>query len=449
MDATFDPLPLGWPIDHAVPPLSEPLENLEAAAEHALAHPLSSLPIMDLCGPGSRVTVVAAIAGRARDAANAAMMPRLMHELEAAGVRERDIVILIPNALHRPSTAVEKRRGLGEAVAGRYTVVDHDPTNLTELDDLGTFQGVPLLVNYRAVEADLLIAVDVVEPHYYAGYSGGNKTVSIGCAGEATLNEVRTTRFLDDVALHPADSPDNLAMRVEQEIGRRAGLKFVLNAVIDVDSRITAIGAGSPNAVHDALLTCARRSFQVDVPRSDYNIIVAGNGGSRNRTLYHASRAAVAIGLTPHQVLMNGGVIILPVHCEIDRHVDAREQQFYEALSSANDMDTVLAQLSERRIRSGEQRAYMLAQTMMAHKYHVIAVGADCADLVNDCGLIAARSMLEAASLAETIVGRSPRVLMLPHAAHFIPVSRWQPQPESPATQPDDDIYIRWIISDN
>ncbi|MCL5275050.1 MAG: lactate racemase domain-containing protein [Chloroflexi bacterium] len=449
MDASFDPLPVGWPIDHAEPSPSEQLEDLNAIVDHALAHPLSTLPIMDLCGPGCRVTVVVAIAGRERDAANAVMMPALMRELEASGVRDEDIILLIPNALHHPSTIGDKRRSLGDAIVGRYAIVDHDPTNLAELDDLGAYQGVPLLVNYRAVEADLLIAVDVVEPHYYAGYSGGNKTVSIGCAGESTLNEVRTARFLDDVVIHPADTPDNLAMLVEQEIGRRAGLKFVLNTVIDVNGRITAISAGAPNAVHDALLSYARRSYEVGVPRSDYNIIIAGNGPSANRTLYHASRAAVAIGLTQDQILMKGGVIILPVHCDANRHIDRRERQFYEALSSANDMDTVLSQLSQRGIRSGEQRAYMLAQTMLARKYHVIAVSAECADLVHDCGLIPARNMLEAASLAETIVGRSPRVLMLPHAAHFIPITRWQFSPDTSLADDDEDIYIRSIISDN
>ncbi|HEY3341209.1 MAG TPA: hypothetical protein VGK81_04285, partial [Anaerolineae bacterium] len=112
------------------------------------------------------------------------------------------------------------------------------------------------------------------------------------------------------------------------------------------------------------------------------------------------------------------------------------------------DMDTVQRQLTQRGIRSGEQRAYMLAQTIMGQKYHVIVVGSDCVDLARDCGLIGAHNMLEAASLAETIVGKRPRVLMLPHAAHFIPISsRWHP--EINTENDGDDIYIQPIISDN
>jgi hypothetical protein len=188
----------------------------------------------------------------------------------------------------------------------------------------------------------------------------------------------------------------------------------------------------------------------VDVPHGDYNIIIAGNGRSNVRTIYHASRAAVAIGLAQEPVLVKGGVIILPVRCPPTPPADTRERQFYEALSGACDMDTVLRQLSQRGIRTGEQRAYMLAQIMIAQQYHVIAAGPDCADLARDCGLIPAHTMLEAASLAETIVGKSPRVLMLPHAAHLIPIHRWRPNP-TPNQEADEDerIYIQPIISHN
>jgi nickel-dependent lactate racemase len=366
--------------------------------------------------------------------------------LETTGVKDDDVTILIPNALHHPSTDEEKQHSLGEAITRRYRIVDHDASNQAELDDLGNFQGVPLQINFRAVEADLLIAVDVVEPHYYSGYSGGNKTISIGCAGEATLNEVRTARFLDDLSTHPSESRDNLGQIVEREIARRAGLMFVLNAVVNLAGQITAVSAGAPNAVHDVLVEFARKQYEVDVPRSDYNIIIADNGWPKAHSLYHASRAAVAIGLAQDPVLVKGGVIILPVRCPPTPPADTRERQFYEALSGACDMDTVQRQLSQRGIRIGEQRAYMLAQVMLANQYHVIAVGAECADLARDCGLIPAHTMLEAASLAETIVGKSPRVLMLPHAAHLIPIHRWRPDP---AREAEDDIYIQPIISDN
>jgi nickel-dependent lactate racemase len=449
MNASFDPLPLGWPIDYAEPLPTEPIEDLHAAVNYALVHPLSSLPLTELCGSGSKVTVVCAISGHEHDAANQVLLPVLLAELRTAGVEDQNVTILIPNALHHPSTEEEIRNSLGDDVLAHYSVVDHDAGNIAELDDLGTYQGVPMQINYRAAEADLLLAIDVVEPHYYAGYSGGNKTISVGCAGAATLNEIRTARFLDDRTTHPADSPDNLSLSVEREIARRAGLIFILNAVVDVDGNIVAVGAGAPNAVHDTLVGVARKIYEVDVPRNDYNIIVAGDGHTKVRSLYHASRAAVAIGLAEDPVLVKGGVIILPVRCGDATNVaDRREQHFYNALLGATDMDTVQRQLSQRGIRSGEQRAYMLAQTIIGQKYHVIAVGADCVDLARDCGLIGAHNMLEAASLAETLVGKRPRVLMLPHAAHFIPVGRrWHPEVGEESN--GEDIYIQPIISDN
>ena len=456
MNQAFDPLPVGWPIDYAEPAPTEPIEDARGAVEYALAHPLSSLPLTDLSSAGTRVTVVVAIAGHERDAANAVMAPALLRELELAGVRDEDVTILIPNVLRQPSTPAQKRHSLGQDILDRYTVVDHDPTDRGVLNELGTYQGVSLQINYHAVDADLLVAIDVVEPHYYAGYSGGNKTVSVGCVGEVTLKEARAVRFLEDTVIHPAYTPDNLSVMVEREIGRRAGLMFVLNAVVDVEGRMASVSAGAPNAVHDMLIRFARGIYEVDVPRSDYNVIIASDGksiasdgGSRMPTLYHGSRAAIAIGLSLERVLLKGGVIILPVYCGGDSHMDAREQHLYEALLSANDMDTVMQQIAHRGVRSGDQRAYMLAHTIQVQGYHVIVVGADCGDLARDCGLIPAHNMLEAANLAETIVGKRPRVLMLPHAAQFAPINRWRPADVTPQTHEEDGIYIRSIISDN
>ena len=461
MQQTFDPLPVGWPIDYAEPAPSEPLEDVRGAVDYALGHPLSSLAIADLCGIGTRVTVVVAIAGHERAAAASILAPVLLRQLADAGVCDEDITILIPNALRAPSTVAEKLHSLGQAIVDRYTIVDHDPTDLAELNDLGRVQGIPLQMNYRAAEADLLIAVDLVEPHYVAGFSGGDKTVSMGCVGEATLKEMRAVRFLDDMVIHPAGSQaaDSLAMIVEREVGRRAGLMFVLNAVVDLECHIVAVSAGAPNVVRNVLIQFARSVYEIDVPHNDYNIVItgnhagAGNGRAKKDSLYHASRAAIAIGLSPERVLAKGGVIILPVYCGNSGwgKLDVREQHFYEALLSANDMDTVMQQITQRGVRMGEQRAYMLAHTIQVEGYHVIVEGADCIDLARDCGLIPAHNMLEAANLAETIVGKRPRVLMLPRATHSlcVPINRWHTRDTSSEIAEQDGIYIRSIISDN
>jgi len=90
--------------------------------------------------------------------------------------------------MHRPSSLEEKIAKLGATIVARYRVIDSEPQNLAALVDLGvTPGGVPVMLHRAAVETDLLIATGIVEPHQYAGYSGGRKTVAIGAAGEALI----------------------------------------------------------------------------------------------------------------------------------------------------------------------------------------------------------------------------------------------------------------------
>ena len=117
------------------------------------------------------------------------LVPALLKELEQAGVRDEDITLLCGIGMHRPSTEEEKIIKLGAEVVSRYRVIDNEPQNPAALVNLGvTPGGVPAVLLHRSViETDLLIATGIVEPHQYAGYSGGRKTVAVGAAGEALI----------------------------------------------------------------------------------------------------------------------------------------------------------------------------------------------------------------------------------------------------------------------
>ena len=161
----------------------EPLADVEGAIAGALASPINSPPLRELTKRGD--TVCIAFTDITRDSPDSILVPALLIELDAAGLRDKDITLLCGTGLHRPSTREEKIIKLGREVVGRYRVVDHEPFNPVGLKDLGiTEGGVPLSVNRIAYEADLVIATGIVEPHQYAGYSGGRKTLAIGAAGE-------------------------------------------------------------------------------------------------------------------------------------------------------------------------------------------------------------------------------------------------------------------------
>jgi nickel-dependent lactate racemase len=169
-----------------------PLPDVAAAIADALTHPISTPPLREMARPGDTVCIVFTDITRASP--DQLLVPALLHELEAAGVHDEDVTLLCGIGMHRPSTAEEKVAKLGQAVVERYRVIDNEPQNPTALVDLGVTEGgVPVSAHRAAVETDLLIATGLVEPHQYAGYSGGRKTLAVGAAGEA-LSPTPTAR---------------------------------------------------------------------------------------------------------------------------------------------------------------------------------------------------------------------------------------------------------------
>ena len=165
---------------------ASPIKDLERAITQALAEPINSPPLSTLAKPRDRVCIVFTDIPRAGP--DHLLVPAMLKELESAGVPDDQITLLCGVGLHRPSTYEEKMIKLGEEVVYRYRVVDHNALDPEVLVDLGkTEGGIPLTVNRLAYEADLLIATGIVEPHQFAGYSGGRKTVAIGVAGEAMI----------------------------------------------------------------------------------------------------------------------------------------------------------------------------------------------------------------------------------------------------------------------
>ena len=427
METRLDAFPSDWHITTIEANASTALPDLRAAVEATLASPINSLPLRKMARHNTNVCIVFTDATRA--CPDAVLIPPLLRELAAAGVPSEQITLLCATGMHRPSTFPEKIAKVGMTVAQQYTVVDHQAQNPEALVNLGSLgwpamdlpADVPTFVNRIAAEADLLIATGVVEPHQYAGYSGGGKTVAVGCGGEATITATHGPAFLDDNRVRLgriASNPFQAAMR---ECARRAGLKFVVNVVLDGDGRVVAVQAGDPISVHDQLVAFAKQLYEVRVP-GQYDVVVAGLGGPKDANLYQASRAPTYVGLASTPVVREGGVIITPARCSEGAGQGPGEQRFYELLSKTGDLRAMLDNLRRRGIQAGEQRAFMLAQVLLKHT--VIIVGSEHPDLVRACKMTSAATMDEAVTIARGVVGDHASALVIPHALQTLPVVR-------------------------
>ena len=399
----------------------EPLADVEKAIAKALANPINSPPVRELAKRGDTVCIV--FTDITRNTPEHLLVPALLAELHAAGVRDEDITLLCGTGLHRPSTPQEKVIKLGQSIVDRYRVLDHDPFNLAGLEDLGsTESGIPLSVNSVAYQADLLIATGIVEPHQYAGYSGGPKTVAIGAAGEPMIAHTHGPEMVDHPGTRLGTIEDNIFHQAVTEAARRAGLDFILNVVQDDQKRPVAIFAGSFEDTFEELVKAAKKLYEVPI-RQEYDVVVAGVGFPKDMNLYQASRAASQLFFAPTSVVKDGSVFIIPAPTPEGVGQGKGERRFLENMKGAIDMVSLLAELRRTGYPPGAQRAFVMAKVL--EKNYVIVVGTETPEVVLQLHMIPAADMDEAFQIAVSKIGRNElEVLIVPQALLTLPVKR-------------------------
>ncbi len=411
-------LPPGWRATVIESRATPVIEDVPAAVEEAIAEPIKSPRLRDLARPGDTVCIVFTDVTRASP--DHLLVPPVLAELEMAGVRDEDVTLLCGIGMHRPSTPEEKVAKLGQAVVDRYQVIDNEPQNPSALVDLGTTgSGIPLSVNKVAYEADLLIATGIVEPHQYAGYSGGRKTLAVGAAGEDMIAYTHGPLMVDHPGTRLGRIDGNPFHEAISEAARRAGLRFIVNVVQDDQKRVVCVRAGEPEATFKELVDMAKSIYEVPVPQQ-YDVAVAGVGFPKDANLYQACRAASYLFLAPTPVVKPSGVFIVPAPCGEGAGDGVGEQRFLKAMQDAPDAQAILEDARRHGYPPGQQRAFVMAKVLEQNE--VIIVGAEDPALIRSAKFLSEPTMDDAFRTVSQRLGDDLDVLIVPHALLTLPV---------------------------
>jgi nickel-dependent lactate racemase len=258
-----------------------------------------------------------------------------------------------------------------------------------------------------------------VEPHQYAGYSGGRKTVAVGAAGEALIAHTHGPAFVDQPGTRLGRIEGNPFHEAVTEAARRAGLDFILNVVLNDEKRVVCVKAGEPVETHRRLVAFARAIYEVPIPHQ-YDVAIGGVGYPKDANLYQASRAASYLFFAPTPVVKPGGYLIVPARCEEGAGEGVGEQRFFEAMRDAPDVQAILCDAREHGYAPGQQRAFVMAKVL--EEARVVVVGSQCPKVVSACQMTPAETMEEALALAARELGGELEVLVVPHALLTLPV---------------------------
>ena len=285
-----------------------PLPDEKAAFFDALENPIASPPLRDCLRRDDRVMI--SFTDNTRATPNERIIPWL---LEALAHHPRDHVVLVNQlGTHRPNTRTELEEMLTPEVVANYEVINHDCENDAELVTVGEMNdGTPATLNRRVVEADVRIITGFIEPHFFAGFSGGPKGIIPGCAG---LKTVQASHNVHNIG-HPNASfgitEGNPLWEELLRIALSIGPSFLVNVSLTHDRRITGIYTGDLREAHRQGCRDVKAKAMTPTLESFDMVVTTNSGHPLDRNLYQSVKGMSAAA----RVVKDGGTIILVCEC--------------------------------------------------------------------------------------------------------------------------------------
>jgi lactate racemase len=289
---------------------AQPLSDVQAALNHALDYPIAGPSLRQLAA--GKKTAAISLCDITRPVPNAITLPPLLKRLHDAGIPIEGVSILIATGLHRAATDAEIQVIVGENIASRYRVLNHDATQITEHRWLGsTANGTPVYVDERFIQADLHITLGFIEQHLMLGFSGGRKLIAPGVAGQETIKVIHSPRFMREPNATEGHTTDNPLHAELLEIARMARHDFMLDVTLTREREISGVFAGEPVTAHAAGVQFLKDTSIEVVPFAADLVITSAAGYPLDLTFYQTIK-----GITAAQhIAKPGGRILVIGEC--------------------------------------------------------------------------------------------------------------------------------------
>lgn len=401
-------LPDGVEWDMLEPRRAEPLPDPRAAVLEALRRPIGSPTLREIVRPEDSVAVL--VNDVTRLVRSDVFLPVLISELNAAGVPDDHIFIVFALGIHRKQTAEEQRAIVGDEVARRIRMYDHDCFDRSQLVHIGrTARGNEVWVNRRVREASKVILTGEIIYHLIAGYSGGRKSLIPGVAGAETTTF--NHKFILDPQCRAGLLDGNPAHEDLLEACRMFNPSFLLNVVLNPQGELTGAFCGHFEAAHRAGCEAVDKIYGVPVARP-YDVVIAASGGfpvdidlrQAHKGIENAARA-----------LRPGGALIYLAECKDGAGIRAFEE-WVARYKSADEMAAAL----RANFVVGGHKAYWVAR--LGERFRIFLASSLPDSFVRECHLHPAPDA--DAVLREVVAqyGGAPRIAVMPYANFTLPL---------------------------
>ncbi len=380
-----------------------PEKKGEALVRAALQSPVESPKLSELARGKKKVVLIAS--DHTRPVPSRVIVPAMLEEIRQ-GNPDAEITILIATGCHRETTLQELIAKFGEEIVKKEKIVVHDCDEREMLVDLGVLpSGGRCVVNRLAAEADLLVAEGFIEPHFFAGFSGGRKSVLPGIAARETVLANHCAEFIDHPCARTGVLENNPIHADMLWAAEKAGLAFIVNVVLNGEKEAIFASAGHPVHAHkkgtDFLSSlCGVKTEQTDV-------VISTNGGyPLDQNLYQAVKGMTAA----ESAVKEGGVIIMLA--KSDDGIGG--EHFYKQLSCGKAPKKIIEEFLARHRNETEPdqwQSQIFARVLARARVIYLSQLSD--DLVREMNMIPAHSIPEALALAKELLGKEDYSLTL------------------------------------
>ncbi|MGI6574381.1 MAG: nickel-dependent lactate racemase [bacterium] len=410
-------MPVEIPTDKVVAVLESGTHSFRPAADEAtlvaqaLAAPIGAPPLRELARGNNKVVIISS--DHTRPVPSRITLPPLLDEIRS-GNPEAEITILIATGLHRSPTEDELIDRYGPEVVRKERIVAHNAFDDKSLVAIGKLpSGGQCLVNRLAVEADLVVAEGFIEPHFFAGFSGGRKSILPGIVGHETIVTNHSAGFIDHPRAQAGILHDNPIHIDQIWAARQVKLAFILNVIFNPGQDIIAAFAGDMEKAH--LAGCKFLAGLAQVAAAPADIVITSNGGyPLDQNLYQAVKGMY----TANRTIKPGGTIIIAASCLDGVGGDV----FYEYMAKAESPAAVLAdirQIPPEKTILDQWQIQILAKILLENQVIVVTDGIK-PHVLRDMFMEHAASLDQALERAFTHQGKEAQVTVVPDGVAVI-----------------------------
>lgn len=378
----------------------------------ALEHPVDS-PRLRTLAEGKR-NIVIVTSDHTRAVPSKITLPLLLKEIRS-GNPQADITILIATGLHRPTTEEEQRRMFGDAIVDHEKIAINNafaPEQFVELCTLPS--GAVFQVNRLAAECDLLVTEGFVEPHFFAGFSGGRKSILPGICSERTVNENHSYKAVSHPRSNSGMLKDNPIHADMLCAAKAVNVQFIFNVALDGEKKIVAAWAGDLEQAHEAGVAFIRQWSQCPVVTGD--IVITSNGGyPLDQNLYQSPKAMA----TAEACAGEDGVIIMCCSC-CDGMGGAHFGQLIQR-GTPDEIDRYLSSIPPEKTIPEQWCTQVCVRVLRKHPVILVTTFLSH-DEVRKANMIPASTPDEALEIAYRLKGEQASVVVIPDGVSVLTV---------------------------